>query len=239
MNGATARPDAMHPTALRAAERTEAEAASARRRAALAREVLTLTHTIGVAGWHVRHEGDGHAFVLAALGRCFIEQGISLNLPLLWRLRKLWRKGAIALDPRALRLALWLDERVVLRAARIDVRLTPPAAQPKAFGLGLRTLRERGPAAETAARVFGLASDSHEPFRRMARDLGAVPNGSALELLVEARHPGVPASLRARFPLRVDLRLRADEDYVTLIHARTVEARLPQPNRRASAAHSD
>ena len=231
MNGEYARPDAMHPTELRADERAEAEAAPAPRRAGLARELLTLTHTIGVAGWHVWHEGDGCAFVLAALGRCFVERRISFNLPLLWRLRKLWREGATALDPRALRLALWLDERVVLRGARIDVHLAPPAAQPKAFGLGLRTLRERGPEAEVPARVFGLASDSHERFRLMARDLGAVPKGSALKLLVEARHQGVPPSLRTRFPLRVDLRLHADEDYVTLIHARTVEARLPASER--------
>jgi hypothetical protein len=202
-------------------------AAPARRRGGLAREILTLTHTIGVAGWQVWHEGDSRAFVLAALGRCFVERRIAVNLPLLWRLRRLWREGAAALDPGALRLALWLDKRVELRDARIDVHLAPPAAQPKAFGLGLRALRERGPEADAPARVFGLASDSHERFRRMARDLGAVPKGSALRLLVEARHAGVPPALRARFPLRVDLRLRADEDYVTLIHPRTVEARLP------------
>ncbi|MFN3565948.1 MAG: hypothetical protein ACK4V1_08185, partial [Burkholderiaceae bacterium] len=116
----------MPPTVLRAAERTEAEAVPARRRAGLAREMLTLTHTIGVAGWQVSHEGDGRAFVLAALGRCFIERRMSLNLTLVWRLRQLWREGATALDPRALRLALWLDARVVLRAARVDVHLAPP-----------------------------------------------------------------------------------------------------------------
>lgn len=212
-----------------------AEAPAPRRapavRSVLAREMLLLTHTMGVAGWQARHEGDGRAFVLAAFGRCFVERHVSFNLPLLWRLRKLWREGAAALDPRALRLALWLDERVVLRGARVDVHLAPPAAQPKAFGLGLRTLRERGPEAEAPARVFGLASDSHDRFRKLARDLGVVPKGSALRLLVEARHSAAPAELRTEFPLRVDLRLHADEDYVTLIRARTVEARLPANER--------
>jgi len=207
--------------------RADSAATPARRRAGVARETLTLTHTIGVAGWQVWHEGDSRAFVLAAVGRCFIERRIAFDLPLLWRLRRLWREGAAALDPSALRLALWLDQRVELRGARIDVHLAPPSAQPKAFGLGLRALRERGPEADAPARVFGLASDSHEGFRRMARNLGAVPKGSALRLLIEAVHGGVPAALRARFPLRVDLRLRADEDYVTLIRPRTVEARLP------------
>jgi hypothetical protein len=204
--------------------------ASAARRAPV-RETLLLTHTIGAAGWGAWHEGGGRAFVLAAFGRCFIERHASFNLPLLWRLRKLWREGAAALDPRALRLALWLDERVVLRGARVDVHLAPPAAQPKAFGLGLRTFRERGPEAETPARVFGLASDSHDRFRALARDLGVAPKGSALSLRVEARHSGAPPALRAEFPLRVDLRLQADEGYVTLIRARTVEARLPATER--------
>ncbi len=206
--------------------RADPAAAPARRRG-IVREILMLTHTIGMAGWQVSHKGDRRAFVLAALGRCFIERHIAFDLPLLWRLRRLWREGAAALDPRALRLALWLDQRVELRGARVDVSLAPPSAQPKAFGLGLRALHERGPEAE-AARVFGLASASYERFRRMARDLCTVPKGSALRLLVEATHGGVPAALRARFPLRVDLRLRADEDYVTLIHPRTVQARLPQ-----------
>ncbi|GIL03898.1 MAG: hypothetical protein BroJett031_04180 [Betaproteobacteria bacterium] len=236
MSGANARQDAMHAIETPAGENPGVEATAARRHAPtarreLAREILLLTHTMGVAGWQARHEGGGRAFVLAAFGRCFIERRISFNLPLLWRLRRLWREGAAALDPRALRLALWLDERVVLRGARVDVHLAPPAAQPKAFGLGLRTLRERGPEAEAPARVFGLASDSHERFRRLTRDLGVVPKGSALRLLVEAEHSAAPPALRAEFPLRVDLRLHADEDYVTLIRARTVEARLTATER--------
>lgn len=200
-------------------------------RSVRARETLLLTHTMGVAGWQARHEGDARAFVLAAFGRCFVERHASFNLALLWRLRKLWREGAAALDPRALRLALWLDERVVLRGARVDVHLAPPAAQPKVFGLGLRTLRERGPEAEAPARVFGVAADSHDRFRRLARELGDVPKGSALKLRVRAKESAAPVSLRAEFPLRVDLRLQADEDYVTLIRARTVEARLPANER--------
>jgi hypothetical protein len=191
------------------------------------REVLMLAHTMGVAGWQAWHQGDGGAFVLAALGRCVVERRASFDLPLLWRLRRLWREDAAALDPGVLRLALWMDERVVLRGARVDVLVAPPAARSKVFGLGLRALRERGPEAEAPARVFGLAPDSHERFRRLARRLGTVPKGSALGLRVEAKHSAAPASLRAEFPLRVDLRLRADEVYATLIHARTVEARLP------------
>ncbi len=206
----------------RAAARGSAPAACR----AVAREVLLLTHTIGVAGWQVWHEGDARAFVLAAFGRCFVERRASLNLPLLWRLRKLWREGAAALDPAALRLALWLDKRVVLRGARIGVHLAPTAQRSKAFALALRALRERGP--EAPARVFGLDTDSHARFRRLAREMGAAPRGSALRLRVEARHSGAPPALRAEFPLRVDLRLHADEDYVTLIRARTVEARLPE-----------
>lgn len=213
--GEVARPEALPARARASAARGEP-----------AREILMLTHTMGVAGWQARHEGAGNAFVLAAFGRCFVERRISFNLPLLWRLRRLWREGAAALDPRALRLALWLDERVVLRGARVDVHIAPPAERPKAFGLGLRALRERGPEAEAPARVFGLASDSHDRFRKLARELGVVPKGSALRLRVEARHSAAPAALRTGFPLRVDLRLHADEDYVTLIRARTVEARL-------------
>lgn len=200
-------------------------------RSVQARETLLLTHTMGVAGWQARHEGDGRAFVLAAFGRCFVERQASFNLPLLWRLRRLWREGAAALDPRALRLALWLDERVVLRGARVDVYLAPPQASTRSFGLGLRALRETGPAAEAPARVFGLAADSHDRFRRLARELGDVPKGSALKLRVRAKESAAPVSLRAEFPLRVDLRLQADEDYVTLIRARTVEARLPATGR--------
>lgn len=192
-----------------------------------AHEILWLTHTMGVAGWQARHEGARNAFVLAAFGRCFVEHRNAFNLPLLWRLRRLWREGAAALEPRALRLALWLDERVVLRGARADVQLAPPSAQPMAFGLGLRALRERGPEARAPARVFGLAAGSHERFRQLARDLAVVPKGSALGLRVAARHGAAPQALRAGFALRVDLRLHADEDYVTLIPARTVEARLP------------
>lgn len=233
MSGAGAQTDTMHAIDTPGGEAAGLEALPASGRACaarrqLAREILLLTHTMGVAGWRVWHEGAGHAFVLAAFGRCFVEHRISFNLPLLWRLRRLWRDGGAALDPRALRLALWLDERVVLRGARVDVHLAPPSAQPMAFGLGLRSLRERGPAAEAPARVFGLASDSLERFRQLARDLGVVPKGSALRLLVEAKHSAAPAALRAKFPLRVDLRLHADEDYVTLIRARTVEARLPE-----------
>ena len=216
-----------------AGEPARPAAPPARRKAA--DEALLLTHTIGVAGWQARHEGAGHAFVLAAVGRCFVERRSSVNLPLLWRLRRLWNEGAAALDPRALRLALWLDARVVLRDARVDVHLAPPQALPKAFGLKLRTLRESGPQADAPARVFGLAADSHERFRRLARDLADAPTGSVLRLLVQARHSAAPPALRAAFPLRVDLRLRADEDYVTLIRARTVEARLKATQRRAGA----
>jgi hypothetical protein len=214
---------AMRPR--QAPDRAGQDAQAVRRHA---REMLLLTHTIGVAGWQARHEGDGRAFVLAALGRCFVEHHLSFDLPLLWRLRRLWREGAAALDPRVLRLALWLDQRVELRGARIDVRVAAPAQQPRAFRLALRTLRERGPEPQAPARVFGLTPDSHEGFRRLARDLGAVPKGSALELLVETARSAAPAALRTEFPLRVDLRLHADEGYVTLIRARTVEARLPQ-----------
>lgn len=226
----------MHAVDTPAGETACLDALPARRpasaaRSGLAHEVLLLTHTMGVAGWRAWHEGAGRAFVLAAFGRCFIERRASFNLPLLWRLRRLWREGAAALDPRGLRLALWLDARVVLRGARVDVRLAPPAAQPMAFTLGLRMLRERGPEADAPVRVFGLASDSHERFRRLARDLGTVPKGSVLGLRVEAKHSAAPVALRAEFPLRVDLRLRADEGYATLIRARTVEARLPATER--------
>jgi hypothetical protein len=182
---------------------------------------------MGFAGWQAWHASDTRGFVLAAFGRCFVERRIAFNLPLLWRLRRLWREGATSLDPRRLRLAVWLDSRVVLRGVRIDVHLMPPDATSTSVSLGLRALRERASTDDPdGARVFGLVPSSVDGFRRLAGELSQVPKGSALRLHVQARQSSAPPSLRAEFPLRVGLRLRADEGYLTLIRARTVDAQL-------------
>jgi hypothetical protein len=112
-------------------------------------ETLLLTHTLGRAGWEVAHAGGASAFALAAVGQCFVRRRLLFNLPLLWRLRTLWRDGMAALDPRALRLALYVDERVRASGASLEVGLSRPAAAgvrapaPVEIELGLVQLRER------------------------------------------------------------------------------------------------
>jgi hypothetical protein len=208
-------------------------------------ETLQLTHTVGRAGWDIAHAGGGGEFALAAIGHCFAQRRLLFNLPLLWRLRKLWQGGIAAIDPRALRLAVCVDERVRVSGARLDVAIEPPAAAPSErtdaaprsararksggaavqIALPLAVVRERDarlPAASAglAWRVQALSADGVTGFRKLARALSQVPRGSTVRLTVSARDSRAPATLRRAFPLRVDLLLAADDDYLTLIPAR-------------------
>lgn len=56
-------------------------------------ETLLLAHTVGRKGWEVAHAGGSAEFALAAVGHCFVHRRLLFNLPLLWRLRKLWHAG--------------------------------------------------------------------------------------------------------------------------------------------------
>ena len=207
-------------------------------------ETLQLTHTLGRTGWDIAHAGGAGEFALAAIGHCFAQRRLLLNLPLLWRLRKLWQGGIAAIDPRALRLAVCVDERVRVSGARLDVAIEPPADVPGErsdaaakpararkssravqIALPLAVVRERDawlPAASPglAWRVHALSADGVTGFRKLVRALAQLPRGATVRLTVSARDSRAPASLRRAFPLRVDLLLAADDGYLTLIPAR-------------------
>jgi hypothetical protein len=194
-------------------------------------ETLLLAHTVGRKGWEVAHAGGSAEFALAAVGHCFVHRRLLFNLPLLWRLRKLWHAGVTRLDPRALRLALAVDERVRVSGARLDITITAPAdgaTQPMRLvqaALPLAVVRERDlrlPALDggLAWRVHALGADGVKNFRRLARALEAATRDARVELRVTARESRSPAALRATFPLRIDLLFDAQEGYVTLVPLR-------------------
>lgn len=191
-------------------------------------ETLLLTHTLGRAGWDVAHTGGASEFALAAIGQCFVKRRLLFNLPLLWRLRTLWRDGMAALDPRALRLALYVDERVRVSGASIDVVLRRPAVDgarapaPVEVALPLAHLRERDerlPPAESghAWRAYALGPEGVKAFRRLARAFVELPPGSEVTLRARLRESRSPRELRAGYPLRVELLLEADDGYITLV----------------------
>jgi hypothetical protein len=205
------------------------------RRLALAvmAETLQLSHVFGRSGWQVAHAGGHGQFALAAVGQCFAQRRRLFNLLLLWKLRKLWREGMADLDPRALRLAMCVDERVRVSGAQVNVAVTLPeaaGARPAtslAAALPLSAVRKRDvrlPAAEPgcAWRVHALAPAAVKDFRRVARALHGMANGTRVDLRASVRDSRTPATLRAAFPLRIDLLLDAAEGYVTLVPARTL-----------------
>jgi hypothetical protein len=191
-------------------------------------ETLLLTHTLGRAGWEVAHAGGASEFALAAVGQCFVRRRLLFNLPLLWRLRTLWRDGMAALDPRALRLALYVDERVRASGASLEVGLSRPAAAgvrapaPFEVELGLAQLRERDdrlppPEPGHAWRAYALGPEGVKAFRRLARAFADLPQGTEVTLRARLRDSRSPSALRDAFPLRVELLLEADRGYVTLV----------------------
>jgi hypothetical protein len=197
-------------------------------------ETLLLAHTIGRKGWEVAHAGAASEFALAAVGHCFVHRRLLFNLVLLWRLRKLWHDGAMALDARTLRLAMGVDERVRVSGARLDITLIAPAAgdaQPTTLfetALPLAAVRERDarlpvPDAGQAWRVYALAADGVKNFRRLARVLESIDRDVRVELRVTARESRAPVALRAAFPLRIELLFDADEGYVTLVPLRELD----------------
>jgi hypothetical protein len=208
-------------------------------------ETLQLTHTLGRAGWDIAHAGGAGEFALAAIGHCLAQRRLLLNLPLLWRLRKLWQGGIAAIDPRALRLAVCVDERVRVSGVRLDVAIESPAVAPVEradaaakptrartsrrapvqIALPLSVVRERDARLPTAStglawRVQALSADGVTGFRKLVRALTQLPRGATVRLTVSARDSRAPATLRRAFPLRVDLLLAADDGYLTLIAAR-------------------
>lgn len=191
-------------------------------------ETLLLTHTLGRAGWEVAHAGGASEFALAAVGQCFVRRRLLFNLPLLWRLRTLWRDGMAALDPRALRLALYVDERVRASGASLEVGLSRPAAAgvrapaPVEIELGLAQLRERDdrlppPEPGHAWRAYALGPEGVKAFRRLARAFADLPPGSEVTLRARLRESRSPRELRDGFPLRVEMLLEADHGYITLV----------------------
>lgn len=193
-------------------------------------ETLLLTHTLGRAGWDVAHGGGAGEFALAAVGQCVVQRRLLFNLPLLWRLRTLWQQGMGALDPRVLRLALCVDERVRVSGARLDVSLTAPAEQGARAvtvdtSFALSVVRERDarlPAAGDglAWRVHALTADGAKAFRKLARAFAQLPRGTEVALRASARDSRSPAVLRAAFPLRIDVLFDAAQGYVTLVPLR-------------------
>ena len=197
-------------------------------------ETLLIAHTVGRKGWDVAHAGGPGEFALAAVGQCFVHRRLVFNLPLLWRLRKLWHVGATRLDPRALRLAMGVDERVRVSGARLDVTVTSPAddgARPMTLvqaALPLAVVRERDarlPALDDGLvwRVHGLGAEGVKGFRRVARALEASTRDARVELRVTARESRAPASLRAAFPLRIEMLFDDSEGYVTLVPLRELD----------------
>jgi hypothetical protein len=197
-------------------------------------ETLLLAHTIGRKGWEVAHAGGAAEFALAAVGQCFVHRLLLFNLPLLWRLRSLLRTDIATLDPRALRLAMYVDARVRVSGVRLDVTITAPADQdggaPMTLvetALPLVALRERDarlPPAEAgmAWRVHALGADGVKNFRRLAHALEGVARDARVVLRASARESRAPAALRSGFPLRIDLVLDAAEGYLTLVPLRVL-----------------
>lgn len=193
-------------------------------------ETLQLAHTTGRAGWEVAHAGGRGAFALAAIGLCFAHRRLMFNLPLLWKLRTLWRAGVAELDPRALRLALCLDARVRVSGVCIDVALSPPAAdaKPVVVALPLVAVRagdDRLPPADSGLdwRVHALSADGVKAFRQLARALAGLPKGTRVDLQAIAQESKAPAALRRAFPLRVELLLAPADGWLTLVPQRSIE----------------
>lgn len=192
-------------------------------------ETLQLAHTVGRAGWDVAHAGGSSEFALAAVGLCLAHRRLMFNLPLLWKLRKLWHQGVTDLDPRAMRLALCLDARVRVGGACVDVALTPPAEGAKPIAVSLPLAAVRGgdtlpPADDGLAwRVHALSADGVKAFRKLARALAGMPKGTRVELRATATQSKSPAALRPGFPLRVDLMLNPADGWLTLVPQRSIE----------------
>ncbi len=202
-------------------------------------ETLQLSHVFGRGGLRVVHAGGDGQFALAAVGQCVAQRGRLLNLLLLWKLRKLWRAGLDKLDPRALRLAMCVDERVRVSGAVVDVAVTLAVptgrsavrtgrpAGPFQATLPLSVVRTRDARLPAAApgcawRVHALAPAAVKEFRRVARALHGLRSGTQIDLRASVRDSRAPAALRTAFPLRIDLLLDAADGYLTLVPARTL-----------------
>ena len=202
-------------------------------------ETLQLSHVFGRGGWRIVHAGGEGQFALAAVGQCVAQRRRLFNLLLLWKLSKLWRAGLDELDPRALRLAMCVDERVRVSGAVVDVAVTLAVptgrsavrtgrpAGPFQATLPLSVVRTRDARLPAAApgcawRVHALAPAAVKELRRVARALHGVQSGTQIDLRTVVRNSRSPAVLRAAFPLRIDLLLDPAEGYVTLVPARTL-----------------
>jgi len=194
-------------------------------------EKLLLAHTVGRSGWEVAHAGGAGEFALAAVGQCFVQRRLLFNLPLLWRLRSLWRSGVASLDPRSLRVAMCVDRRVRFGGTRLDITVTTPVddgGRPNLLveaTLPITALRERdprlpAPEAGHVWRVHGLTPEGVKNFRPIARAIQAAQRNARVELRASARRSRTPGSLRSAFPLRIDLLFVKSEGYVTLVPLR-------------------
>ncbi len=201
-------------------------------------ETLQLTHAMGRTGWEVAHAGDDGAFALAAVGHCFAQRRRMLNLPLLWRLRRLWLGGMTALDPRVLRLAVCVDPRVRVSGARVEVRAELPddgsgSARTRRGSASIPALQATLPLAALrggdnglppvdglAWRVHALSAEGARAFRKLAAAFVDLPRGAQITVRVGARDSRAPAELRAAFPLRIDLLLDPADGWLTLVPLR-------------------
>lgn len=192
-------------------------------------ERLRLTRTLGVAGWQ-SCAAEGNSFVLAALATCLLRPGNAFSLSALWQLARFWRAGLAALDADVLRLALCVHTEVKLAGVNARVCVALPSGETSALHtvrFALRSTRRGAKLPDTPASrawiVLRLAPGSGRAITRLGAVLAAAPRGSRLQIDVEAQRTSVPDTLRAKFPLRVDALLDAQEGWFPLIRESLID----------------
>jgi hypothetical protein len=192
-------------------------------------ERLRLTRTLGVAGWQTC-AAEGNSFVLAALATCLLRPGTALSLSALWQLARFWRAGLAALDADALRLALCVHADVKLAGVNARVCVALPSSETRALHtvrFALRSWRRgaRLPDAPVGRAwiVLRLAPGGEQAMTRLGAVLAAAPQGTQLQIDVETQRSSVPDTLRAKFPLRVDALLDAQEGWFPLIRESLID----------------
>lgn len=199
-------------------------------------EHLYLERSLGIAGWRAWRR-DEDAVLLAALGDCLRRPAATFALRGLLRMAALWRDGLESIDPTALRLAFCVPRSLALSEVNVSVAVTLPGGGKRArrFRFDLQKVAVRGAGLTPAPRacawnVLQLGANGAAQFDALLVVLRSAPKATRVVVEVVAKvgpdSPPVSERLRAAFPLRVDGRFAAAEDWVPLIRSQQLDLRL-------------